>query len=101
MKKVRAAAVIAGASWAYTQVQEFARANPDRAAQAIDSVESFLRSKAGPQYASKIDGGGTAVRRHLGLAERGSASGGTVARPATDDGPGDRPAAASGFDPAI
>ena len=67
MKKVRAAAVIAVASTAYKQLQDYARDNPERTSSAIDSVESFLRQKAPPQYTSKIEGGGRALRRHLGL----------------------------------
>lgn len=101
MKKVRAATAIALATTAYRQLQDYARENPERTSSVLGSVETFLREKAPPQYSSKIDGGGAALRRHLGLPAR-------PATPPSSAAPFAGPAPttevrkdATGFDPSI
>jgi hypothetical protein len=50
-----------------SKAREYARENPDKASQTIDSVEAFLAGKAGPKYADKVGKGSHALRSGLGL----------------------------------
>ena len=74
MAKFRAAAIIA----AVNKAKDYARQNPEKTSDAIGRVEGFVRGKAGPQHAQKVDKGGEALRKGLGIP--------------TSGGPGSRPA---------
>ena len=67
MKMIRMAAFIAAVSAAVSKAREYARENPDKASQTIDSVEAFVAGKAGPKYADKVGKGSQALRSSLGL----------------------------------
>lgn len=67
MKMIRMAAFIAAVSAAVSKAREYARENPDKASQTIDSVEAFVAGKAGPKYADKVGKGSQALRSGLGL----------------------------------
>ena len=67
MKIMRMAAFIAAASAAASKAKQYARENPDKASQTIDSIESFVAAKAGPKYADKVGKGSHALRSSLGL----------------------------------
>lgn len=66
MKKVRAAAVIAVAMTAVSQAKEYARENPEQAAQTLDKVEQYLRDRL-PKHRAYLDKGSRALRQGLGL----------------------------------
>ena len=70
MKKIRAAAVIAVATTAYTKAKDYARTNPEQASSTIDKVEDFMRGRTPAKHADKIGQGSTAVRKGLGLPDR-------------------------------
>ncbi|HMM93673.1 antitoxin [Phycicoccus sp.] len=74
MARGRAAALIA----AVTKVKDYARQNPEKASEAIEKVEGFVRSKAGPTHSAKVDKGGDALRKGLGLPPHGSAGPGVT-----------------------
>ncbi|QKE85587.1 antitoxin [Arthrobacter sp. NEB 688] len=71
MAKGRAAALIA----AVTKVKDYARNNPQKADDAIGKVEGFVRSKTGPTHSAKVDKGGDALRKGLGLPPHGTSGG--------------------------
>ena len=70
VKKVRAAAVIAVVTTVVSQARDYARENPDQAAETVDQVERFLRGKLPPTYGAYVGKGGALLRQGLGLAPR-------------------------------
>ncbi|NHA66730.1 antitoxin [Phycicoccus flavus] len=108
MKKIRAAVVIAAATAGWQKAKDYARENPQQANDTIEKVEGFVRGKASPQYAAKVDSGGAALRRGLGLPAR-SASAAPASAPVADGSPGEirddtatgPREAAPGIDPSI
>ena len=85
MKMIRMAAFIAAASAAVSKAREYARENPDKAAETIDKVEAFVAGKAGPKYADKVGKGGHALRSSLGLsAAAGAGAAGSAGSTGTD-----------------
>ncbi len=70
MKKIRAAAVIAIATTAYTKAKDYAHTNPEQAGATIDKVEDFVRGRTPAKHADKVGQGGAVVRRGLGLPGR-------------------------------
>ena len=75
MKKGRAAAVIAVVTTAVSKAREYARENPDQAAQTVDQVERFLRGKLAAQHGAYVDKGIRALRQGLGLPPRVASEG--------------------------
>ena len=75
MKMMRMAAFIAAAAAAASKAKQYARENPDKASQTIDSIESFVAAKAGPKYADKVGKGSHALRTSLGLSAAAGAAG--------------------------
>jgi hypothetical protein len=70
VKKIRAAAVIAIATTAYTKAKDYAHTNPEQASATIDKVEDFVRGRTPAKHADKVGQGGAVVRRGLGLPGR-------------------------------
>jgi hypothetical protein len=70
VKKVRAAAVIAIATTAYSKAKDYAHANPEQASSTIDKVEDFVRGRTPAKHADKVGQGSAVVRRGLGLPGR-------------------------------
>jgi hypothetical protein len=100
VKKVRAAAVIAVVTTVVSQARDYARENPDQAAETVDQVERFLRGKLPPTYGAYVGKGGAVLRQGLGLAPRApsQAAGASGAAGLTDPDPDTaEPPAAHGF----
>jgi hypothetical protein len=87
MKIMRMAAFIAAASAAASKAKQYARENPDKASQTIDSIESFVAAKAGPKYADKVGKGSHALRTSLGLSAVAGAAGSAGSAGSTGTGP--------------
>ena len=81
MKIIRTAALVAAAGAAYSKAKDYARENPGKASETIGKAEEFVRGKAGPKYADKVDKGGEALRKSLGLT--GAQSAHTSSAPTT------------------
>lgn len=112
MKIIRTAALVAAAAAAVSKAKEYARENPAQASETLDSMEGFLRDKAGPKYADKIGTGTNAIRSSLGLTGQRSrgTSAGPAAQPVRSSTSGDAPESSpseagtsppGGFDPSI
>lgn len=107
MKMIRMAVLVAAASAAASKAKDYARENPEKASQAIGTVESFLAGKAGPKYADKVGKGSDALRTSLGLSARtttppSSASPVVTGSSSSDQGNGFEPKdPPRGFDPSI
>lgn len=107
MKLIRTAVLVAAAAAAINKAKEYARENPEAASGTIDKAESFVRGKAGPKYADKVEMGSQALRQGLGLPRASASSGGatTAATTASSADPtvptGGTSGTRTGFDPAI
>jgi hypothetical protein len=100
VKKVRAAAVIAVVTTVVSQARDYARDNPDQAAEAVDQVERFLKGRLPPAYGAYVGRGGSALRQGLGLVPRatGRAAGAPGGTELTDPDPDTtEPPVAHGF----
>ncbi len=78
MAKVRSKALIAMAGAMAMRARDYARENPEKVAQTLDSVEAAVSHRTNGKYDSKVRKGSSALRKGLGLPSAGSSAGGNT-----------------------
>ena len=76
MAKIRSKALIAMAGAMAMRARDYARENPEKVAQTLDSVEAAVSHRTNGKYDSKVRKGSSALRKGLGLPSAGSSAGG-------------------------
>ncbi|HET9021928.1 MAG TPA: antitoxin [Ornithinibacter sp.] len=76
MAKIRSKALIAMAGAMAMRARDYARENPEKVAQTLDSVEAAVSHRTQGKYDSKVRKGSSALRKGLGLPSTASGAGG-------------------------
>lgn len=86
MAKIRSKALIAMAGAMAMRARDYARENPEKVAQTLDSVEAAVSHRTQGKYDSKVRKGSSALRKGLGLPSTASGAGGGTGAAGTASG---------------